>query len=131
MDTWRSNRIWNLSRYLTTEDSELLRNRLQSKINSISLSAHISYIYSLFGFVSVKIDISYVVPRNGPSYKKNRKSKIMSSETRPGYNQPLYNEKTMVVRITFSLLRTKLTYFYGRKESWPIGWDKQNIFYFK
>ena len=93
MDTWRSNRIWNLSRYLTTEDSELLRNRLQSKINSISLRAHISYMYSLFGFVSVKIDISYAIPRNGPSYKTNRKSKICKRETRPGYNQPLYNEK--------------------------------------
>ena len=39
-----------------------------------------------------------------PLLKKNRESKIMYSETQPSYNQPLYNEKTTVVGITFPLL---------------------------
>ena len=39
-----------------------------------------------------------------PLLKKNRESKIMYNETQPSYNQPLYNEKTTVVGITFPLL---------------------------
>ena len=39
-----------------------------------------------------------------PLLKKNRESKIMYNETQSSYNQPLYNEKTTVVGITFPLL---------------------------
>ena len=38
------------------------------------------------------------------SLKKEQRVKNMYNETQPSYNQPLYNEKTTVVGITFPLL---------------------------